>query len=71
VTPRRDTPCPMCSAPATDVRDGCAGCPLTRGCRMACCPRCGYRFVEESSTFGALRTLFGRLRSLTRSMEQS
>ena len=66
----RDIPCPMCSAPATDVRAGCTGCPLSRGCTMSCCPRCGYRFLEESAALGALRSLFGRLRALTGSLEQ-
>jgi hypothetical protein len=54
--------CPMCAAPAADMHEACAGCPLARGCTVMCCPRCGYQFVERSATIHLLLTLWGSVR---------
>lgn len=57
------TSCPLCGRPVPLDRGTCASaCPLARGCRILCCPSCGYEFVEHS----ALAAGFGRLVRLIR-----
>ena len=42
--------CPLCSNEFPSDREHCAaGCPLAKGCRVLCCPSCGYEFVEDSA----------------------
>lgn len=48
--PRLST-CAMCGLrfdPAEHV--GCASCPMQGGCALACCPACGYSFVDPSTS---------------------
>ena len=35
----------------------CTACPLARGCRLVCCPRCGYQMPPEPKLIGWLRNL--------------
>jgi hypothetical protein len=37
----------------------CPACPLARGCRLVCCPRCGYQMPPEAKLVGWLRN-FGK-----------
>ena len=61
---KRDQPedCPMCAAPAAEMHEACAGCPLAKGCTVLCCPRCGYQFLERSATVNLLVSLWGSAR---------
>jgi len=55
--------CPMCGCDFDESEHaGCTACPLNRHCRVLCCPRCGYEFVEESWLVDRWRDLTGRLR---------
>jgi rubredoxin len=41
--------CPLCGwAYDPSVSSSCAACPLSRGCRVSCCPNCGYSMPPES-----------------------
>ncbi len=46
--------CPLCSTDfaGTECR---SSCPLSRGCEMVRCPRCGYEFVEDGRLAAMLR----------------
>ncbi|HJW88999.1 MAG TPA: hypothetical protein VJ436_00010 [Anaerolineales bacterium] len=35
----------------------CLGCPVTRGCHLVRCPRCGYEMPPEARLVGWLRRL--------------
>ncbi len=35
----------------------CTACPLSRGCHLVCCPRCGYQMPPEARLVGWLRNL--------------
>jgi hypothetical protein len=49
--------CPLCSAAFDPGGQGCRpSCPMSRGCRVVCCPSCGYSFPQEGAG------LAGRLR---------
>jgi hypothetical protein len=37
-------------------------CPLAAGCRVVCCPSCGYSFPQESGLAGGLRRLIDRFK---------
>ena len=52
----------MCAAPAAQMHEACAGCPLAKGCTVLCCPRCGYQFIERSATINLLVSLWARAR---------
>ena len=40
--------CALCGHAFEASAEGCRpACPLARGCRMVCCPRCGYGFPQE------------------------
>jgi hypothetical protein len=34
---------------------------MSRGCRVVCCPSCGYSFPQETGLAGRLRRLLDRL----------
>lgn len=36
------------------------GCPMHRACKVLCCPRCHYEFVEESVIVNFVKRLVGR-----------
>ena len=52
----------MCAAPAAQMHEACAGCPLAKGCTVLCCARCGYQFIERSATINLLVSLWGSAR---------
>ncbi|HSB88527.1 MAG TPA: FeoA domain-containing protein [Anaerolineales bacterium] len=43
--------CPLCGFHFDPAGRGpCARCPLATGCRIICCPACGYQFADPQST---------------------
>jgi len=53
--------CPLCGAPVTPGEAACGACPVSRGCGMICCARCGYRFVERSAIVDWIGRVWRRL----------
>jgi hypothetical protein len=41
--------CPLCGAVLREHESGCGACPLSKGCEMLCCARCGYKTVAARS----------------------
>ncbi len=59
----RNERCPLCGADFDAVGQGCRpSCPLAAGCRVVCCPSCGYSFPQESGLAGGLRRLIDRFK---------
>ena len=59
----REERCPLCGMSFDAEGQGCRpSCPLARGCRVICCPSCGYSFPQESGVAGSLRKLFDRIK---------
>jgi hypothetical protein len=56
--------CPLCSTRFTKGAVRCGACPMSRVCDLACCPNCGYEFVERSATVEALKRLGRGLRRI-------
>jgi hypothetical protein len=54
--------CPLCSVEFDTSGQGCRpSCPMARGCRVVCCPSCGYSFPQENAGLaGRLKQLFQR-----------
>jgi hypothetical protein len=54
----------MCGFEFEEGKRACASCPMSAGCRLVCCPHCGYQMIDEdSSTLVRLaRSLRERLR---------
>jgi len=53
--------CPLCGYDIDPSDKACrtSGCPLAKGCRLVCCPRCRYSFPPpESKVVGFLKSLF-------------
>ncbi|HVO21265.1 MAG TPA: hypothetical protein VMU15_18530 [Anaeromyxobacter sp.] len=58
----RQERCPLCGASFHAEGQGCRpSCPMARGCRVICCPGCGYSFPQEGGVAGRLRQLLNRL----------
>ena len=51
--------CPLCGTDF-DGADCHSACPMSRGCSMVRCPRCGYEFVESGRFADMLRRLMKR-----------
>jgi hypothetical protein len=51
--------CPLC---AIDFDEAICppSCPMSHGCAMVRCPRCGYEFVEDGAIAALFRRLFKR-----------
>jgi hypothetical protein len=48
--------CPLCGVEFDAAGQGCRpSCPLARGCRVVCCPSCGYSFPQETGLAGRLK----------------
>lgn len=50
--------CPLCALDFAG-RSCHLACPISRGCAMVRCPRCGYEFVEDGRVARWLRRMFG------------
>jgi len=46
--PRELLACPLCGGRFQPSDQTCGACPFARGCRVACCPHCGYQFPTAS-----------------------
>jgi hypothetical protein len=58
----RTETCPLCGDRFDAAGQGCRpSCPLAKGCRVVCCPSCGYSFPQETGFLaGGLRRLLDR-----------
>lgn len=53
--------CPLCGVVFDAGAQGCRpSCPLAKGCRVVCCPSCGYSFPQETGLAGRLRAWLDR-----------
>ena len=54
--------CPLCSVEFDASGQGCRpSCPMASGCRVVCCPSCGYSFPQENAGLaGKLKQFFQR-----------
>ena len=54
--------CPLCGVDFDASGQGCRpSCPMARGCRVVCCPSCGYSFPQENAGLaGKLKQFFQR-----------
>jgi hypothetical protein len=54
--------CPLCGHAFDAAGQGCRpSCPLAKGCRVVCCPSCGYSYPQESAGLaGRLRKVLDR-----------
>jgi hypothetical protein len=56
--------CPLCATTFAASGQGCRpSCPLAKGCRVVCCPSCGYSFPQETGLAGRLRAFLDRRRA--------
>ncbi len=59
----RQERCPLCGVEFDAEGQGCRpSCPMSRGCRVVCCPACGYSFPQESGAALGLRRVLERLK---------
>jgi len=61
-TPAVMESCPLCSVEFDASGQGCRpSCPMASGCRVVCCPSCGYSFPQENAGLaGKLKQFFQR-----------
>ncbi|MDP6100748.1 MAG: hypothetical protein QGH66_04940 [Dehalococcoidia bacterium] len=57
--------CALCGCVFEPEEQSCAVCPTVGGCRVICCPRCGYAVPGESS----LVQLWRRIRRKTNAVK--
>jgi hypothetical protein len=56
--------CPLCATEFEAEGQGCRpSCPMARGCRVVCCPSCGYSFPQETGLAGRLKAFLERRRA--------
>lgn len=68
VIARQET-CPLCGTAFGAEGQGCRpSCLMSRGCKVLCCPSCGYSFPQETGLAGGLRRLIDRLTAERRSV---
>ena len=59
----RKEQCPLCGSAFDAEGQGCRpSCPMARGCRVVCCPSCGYSFPQEGGVALGLRKMIDRLK---------
>ncbi len=59
----REERCPLCGHVFDAAGQGCRpSCPMAKGCRVVCCPSCGYSFPQESGVALGLRRVLERLK---------
>jgi len=52
----RQEKCPLCGNAFDAEGQGCRpSCPLATGCKVVCCPSCGYSFPQETGWAGRLK----------------
>jgi hypothetical protein len=54
--------CSLCGTRFTHGGQGCGACPLSTGCDVVSCPRCGHSFPRTSRLVAWVRRLLGRIR---------
>jgi hypothetical protein len=61
--------CPLCGSDFDAAGQGCRpSCPMSAGCRVVCCPSCGYSFPQENAGLaGRLKQFFQKRRDGGRS----
>jgi hypothetical protein len=53
--------CPLCGTAFDPEGLGCRpSCPLAAGCRVVCCPSCGYSFPQATGLAGRLKRFLER-----------
>jgi hypothetical protein len=63
----REERCPLCGKTFDAGGQGCRpSCPLAQGCRVVCCPACGYSFPQDTGWAGKLKGWLDRRRETTR-----
>ena len=55
--------CALCGTRFVHGGRVCGACPLSAGCDLVRCPRCGYQFPRASRTLERLRRLWRALRA--------
>jgi uncharacterized protein (DUF2225 family) len=59
----RQENCPLCGTAFDAEGQGRRpSCPLAKGCKVICCPSCGYSFPQETGLAGRLRGWLDRKR---------
>jgi len=56
--------CPLCGTRFAKGAVRCGSCPMSRVCDLACCPNCGYEFVERSAVVDFIKRVTRRLAAL-------
>jgi len=54
--------CPLCGHEFDRTGEKCRACPMSAGCGVICCPKCGYGFADRSRLVSWLKKLLGRAR---------
>jgi hypothetical protein len=63
----REERCPLCGKTFDAEGQGCRPtCPLATGCRVVCCPACGYSFPQETGWAGRLKGWLDRRKETSR-----
>ncbi len=53
--------CPLCATEFDAAGQGCRpSCPMSAGCKVLCCPTCGYSFPQETGLAGKLKGFLDR-----------
>ncbi|HEX9291425.1 MAG TPA: hypothetical protein VF904_18030 [Anaeromyxobacteraceae bacterium] len=61
---KRTERCPLCGTEFDAEGQGCRpSCPVSKGCKVVCCPSCSYSFPQETGLAGRLRALLDRRRT--------
>jgi rubredoxin len=68
--PEKNYECSLCGLEFDGA--SCHGsCPMSRGCEMVRCPRCGYEFVQDGFVAGLFRKLLKRGKPAARNTEHT